>query len=824
MDQDIFAAFDECFDPLPIFQTSYTSSQSQSQTNPQSHLQPLKEHPQLEPETMQLECSTPQTGQESSQFASSYASLPLEVGPSSESCQVDINTSVNLPLTPTSSAPTTPHTSSYSLSSSMSYDLESGESSSYFDEAEQTSLADATPAIHQSVPEPDPPKSTSFLYTSATLGEEPSRMETSPSHTLDAQESSMNLDPNSSVTTCSQNVHSEPTSPSSLPKNQNVFATTMEGDSSSSSSQNIRACPKISARQADQLDDYIVKHAERSHKYTISCELPDIGHILQEEKEHHQMYSSSRRLIRLPFESVKNMYYALHLERYLYDETFSEGRSIAKLFSGLKVFVHRQTVLCLDQLMTADQTYSSMLKLPIDATKEAGLGRDVTNVFPSYSTTGQNQSKADASAFLETVHQFLDSLSAFLENSRLDELLDLPLFEQALEKSVTLSNLLGVSTASSIPSTSTSSPILSPMVRATSTPQLSTMASNLGNINEDHAIDISSPYQPVKSLTPTNGHKNSIASMNLALRMSGSHVATQVSDETCFNDASSPHKEVYAHSLPKTPFQILISQTIQLIVISALKIRCNAAVVSLCNEKDILIAKKRQKLVGLPQSFFGIQEKDADEFGWRCAMNYLSHIEMLVCPFEKLQCLLDTAQAIYRRSEVIHKNMIFMKKRDKLREYHLRGQTASSTSAKSTGSNSQKREYGSVVKLEDPEIFVDEDIPPLSADDFFPIFIYVVVNSEVRRLESMKLFISTLCDQQSLQGEGGYYLTVFEAAIEYIARFSMTEHKKREEAESRRREKLRAKKEANRMVEMQKDLENDFQSGSTADIGKVQIE
>lgn len=68
----------------------------------------------------------------------------------------------------------------------------------------------------------------------------------------------------------------------------------------------------------------------------------------------------------------------------------------------------------------------------------------------------------------------------------------------------------------------------------------------------------------------------------------------------------------------------------------------------------------------------------------------------------------------------------------------------------------------------------------LAADDFFPIFVYVVVNSTIESPEFSKQYIWNLAQKNSLNGEGGYYLTVFEAAIQYIKTLDIAAQEKKE--------------------------------------------
>jgi len=59
----------------------------------------------------------------------------------------------------------------------------------------------------------------------------------------------------------------------------------------------------------------------------------------------------------------------------------------------------------------------------------------------------------------------------------------------------------------------------------------------------------------------------------------------------------------------------------------------------------------------------------------------------------------------------------------------------------------------------------------LSADDFLPIFIYVIVHADVEQLETLSEYVYELCDPEQLNGEGGYYLTVFVSSLQYLKTF-----------------------------------------------------
>lgn len=63
---------------------------------------------------------------------------------------------------------------------------------------------------------------------------------------------------------------------------------------------------------------------------------------------------------------------------------------------------------------------------------------------------------------------------------------------------------------------------------------------------------------------------------------------------------------------------------------------------------------------------------------------------------------------------------------------------------------------------------LSSDVDPLGADDFFPIHVYVVVRANLQNPLALKELLWATGDPTDLRGQAGYYLTVFEAAIEYI--------------------------------------------------------
>ena len=61
----------------------------------------------------------------------------------------------------------------------------------------------------------------------------------------------------------------------------------------------------------------------------------------------------------------------------------------------------------------------------------------------------------------------------------------------------------------------------------------------------------------------------------------------------------------------------------------------------------------------------------------------------------------------------------------------------------------------------------------MGADDFLPIHIFIVCNAGIKEPLLLTTMLWKLVSHTVLQGESGYYLTVFESALAYIADMSM---------------------------------------------------
>ena len=62
----------------------------------------------------------------------------------------------------------------------------------------------------------------------------------------------------------------------------------------------------------------------------------------------------------------------------------------------------------------------------------------------------------------------------------------------------------------------------------------------------------------------------------------------------------------------------------------------------------------------------------------------------------------------------------------------------------------------------------------ISADDLVPIFMFVFCQSDLRHPIKNRELMWSLCHPDQLQGEAGYYLTVYESSIEFILSEQLT--------------------------------------------------
>lgn len=155
-------------------------------------------------------------------------------------------------------------------------------------------------------------------------------------------------------------------------------------------------------------------------------------------------------------------------------------------------------------------------------------------------------------------------------------------------------------------------------------------------------------------------------------------------------------------------------------------------------DERALVAKMHNRLEGLPQAFFGIPSNFNSPSQWSAAALEMSGISSANMPTDKLAALLRAAKVIYGTFKAERIAIAEAIKRKKSKQLE----------------SDQKK-----MKL-----------PPedLGADEFLPIFVYVTVHAQLDHPLRDKECMWALCEPDMIAGEGGYYLTVFDAALAHI--------------------------------------------------------
>eukprot|EP00003_Mantamonas_plastica_P011727 TRINITY_DN2155_c0_g1_i3.p1 TRINITY_DN2155_c0_g1~~TRINITY_DN2155_c0_g1_i3.p1 ORF type:complete len:568 (+),score=195.37 TRINITY_DN2155_c0_g1_i3:1286-2989(+) len=160
----------------------------------------------------------------------------------------------------------------------------------------------------------------------------------------------------------------------------------------------------------------------------------------------------------------------------------------------------------------------------------------------------------------------------------------------------------------------------------------------------------------------------------------------------------------------------MIESSLENAVVAALEDKLKAILAKTTAEGDKTLSNAIAKIKHQNQEFFGIQESLLSSSNWASAIYELGDINNHALPNDKIHTIVSASKAIYDLASL-------------------------------------ESESGYAI---------------LGADDFLPIFIYVLVNSDIERPELTSEYMMHLCDPNTLQGECGYYLTTFMSALHFI--------------------------------------------------------
>ncbi|TMW68568.1 hypothetical protein Poli38472_006036 [Pythium oligandrum] len=170
-------------------------------------------------------------------------------------------------------------------------------------------------------------------------------------------------------------------------------------------------------------------------------------------------------------------------------------------------------------------------------------------------------------------------------------------------------------------------------------------------------------------------------------------------------------------------------------------------------QKERQFRQRIFQLRGKPQTYFGIPVNKISFSSWRTVIESIKEIDDAFLPLDKMRKLVATAHQIHsvHRAE---RRMVQVEK------------TRASSATRSSLIEDVKASEEAVASLDEDELNSEDDV--LSGDDFLPIFIYVIVHSDLSAPIMTQVLLNRLCDPEKRRSESGYYLATFEAALHHI--------------------------------------------------------
>lgn len=177
-------------------------------------------------------------------------------------------------------------------------------------------------------------------------------------------------------------------------------------------------------------------------------------------------------------------------------------------------------------------------------------------------------------------------------------------------------------------------------------------------------------------------------------------------------------------------------------------------------EKEASLKKKFRCLQDMPQSYFGIASQLVSRNDWESARREFRQLDDYALPIDKVRCIVRAAKAIFH--------------------------TCSNQPTDEPGSPASKRtkspsftsveEMAGIVHESEAEVKRPKRTRVLTADDFLPIHLFVVVTTNTSKPLITKQLLQIMCtDPHDMLGEIGYYLTNYEAAIRFVKELQPSE-------------------------------------------------
>lgn len=153
--------------------------------------------------------------------------------------------------------------------------------------------------------------------------------------------------------------------------------------------------------------------------------------------------------------------------------------------------------------------------------------------------------------------------------------------------------------------------------------------------------------------------------------------------------------------------------------------------------EDMEMKHKMKALAEKPQSYFRVPKEYRSRSDWKSVSRILKEgVQRSTLPCVKLRAVVDAAKEISQL-------------------------------------DSEERSVFPDASFFDGKVVASEKI--VGADDFLPIFIFCFVQAKIERPSALCELLSVMCDPRKLNGEAGYYLASFHAALTHIHELDLTE-------------------------------------------------
>jgi hypothetical protein len=173
------------------------------------------------------------------------------------------------------------------------------------------------------------------------------------------------------------------------------------------------------------------------------------------------------------------------------------------------------------------------------------------------------------------------------------------------------------------------------------------------------------------------------------------------------------------------------------------------------------------------QQEFEIPSEHQSPTDWSTAIFELAGVERNPTPSMRIHALARTARAIYTeyKTQIAPRKQFENRFSNPLHSVDTPNTLPSLMSLSSSHDSSSPLSQHTTTPHNNSSSGTSESV--LGADDFLPIFIFIFCRSELVHPIQNKDLLWKLCHPDQLQGESGYYLTIYESAVEYVLAYEI---------------------------------------------------